>query len=209
MLVVQHDDDAPPGLLGDWLDARGAETVLLRHDRGDRAAPLVAGGGFDRLVSLGSFHAAYDDDVSWQADERAALAAAIEGGVPVLGVCFGGQSLARALGGSVRRAARPTLAWTRCGPPGHEGPWLEWHQDELLAPPDATEVVTAPTGVQHFRVGRHVGLQFHPEVTPAIVERWIAGEREQPPPAGIGEESARLIDRERTFAFFDALLGAG
>src|SRR5439155_1089919 len=77
----------------------------------------------------------------WQPDERAALAAADVAGVPIVGICFGAQSLACALGGGVRRAARPELGWVSVGTRVPEriadGPWFAWHDDELLAPPGA------------------------------------------------------------------------
>src|SRR5436190_13359752 len=102
-LILQHDHNAPAGLLGDWLAER-AEAVTVRLDRGERPPELD---GFDRLVTLGSEHAADDDAIGWQADEQATLRAADAAGVPILGVCFGAQALARALGGGVRRADRP------------------------------------------------------------------------------------------------------
>jgi GMP synthase-like glutamine amidotransferase len=81
-LILQHDHDAPAGLLGDWLAARG-DVVVVRMDRGERPP---APDGFDRVVTLGSERAADDDSVPWQADERAALAATISARVPILGV---------------------------------------------------------------------------------------------------------------------------
>ena len=203
-LVLQHDADAPAGLLGEWLAERG-EVVTVRMDRGERP-PGVA--GFDRVVTLGSEHAADDDSVPWQADEQAALRAADAAGVPILGVCFGAQSLARALGGGVRRASRPELGWVRVGARDasiHDGPWLAWHDDEVLAPPGATVLAANASGVQAYRAGRHVAVQFHPEVTPEIVAAWAKGSK----PELVAETQRRLDEvRPRAFALFDAVVGA-
>ncbi|TML99426.1 MAG: type 1 glutamine amidotransferase [Actinobacteria bacterium] len=201
VLVLQHDHNAPAGLLGDWL-AEHAEVVTVRLDRGERP-PEPA--GFDRVVTLGSEHAADDDGVAWQADEQATLRAADAAGVPVLGVCFGAQALARALGGGVRRAARPELGWVSVGTrvPGviPDGPWLAWHDDEVLAPPGAQLLAANASGVQAYRAGRHVGIQFHPEVTPAIVAGWKGS------PELVAETERRAGEaRERAFALFAALL---
>jgi GMP synthase-like glutamine amidotransferase len=201
-LILQHDHDAPAGLLGDWLVEHG-EVVVARMDRGERPPDPA---GFDRLVTLGSEHAADDDAIPWQADERATLAAADAAGVPILGVCFGAQALARALGGGVRRATRPELGWVTVGTREPalipDGPWLAWHDDEVLAPPGADVLAANPSGVQAYRSGPHVGIQFHPEVTAAIVAGWKAT------PELVAETERRAAEaRERAFALFAALLG--
>jgi GMP synthase-like glutamine amidotransferase len=209
-LVLQHDVDAPPGLLAEWAAARGWTLEVARLDAGaDGADPA----GFDRLVTLGSEHAADDDAIAWQADERRLLAAAIEAEVPIVGICFGGQSLARALGGGVGRAARPEIGWVEVGTAAPElipdGPWFEWHLDEILPPADAEILARNPSGVQAFRSGAHVGLQFHPEVDEAIVGTWAELTTDPRAPADLVESTAREAPaaRERAFALFDALLG--
>jgi GMP synthase-like glutamine amidotransferase len=200
-LILEHDHDAPAGLLGAWLAERG-ELVTVRMHAGGRPPDPA---GFERVVTLGSEHAADDDAVPWQADERATLRAAAAAGVPVLGVCFGAQALARALGGSVRRAARPELGWVHVGTraPGvvPDGPWLSWHDDELLPPPGAEVLAANASGVQAYRAGPHAGVQFHPEVTAEIVAAWGA------PPALVDETERRLEEvRPRAAALFAALL---
>lgn len=211
ILVLQHDADAPAGLLAEWAPARGVELVIVRLDRGELVPDGIA--AFDRVVSLGSEQSADDDDVPWQSVEQATLRAAAEAGVPILGICFGGQSLARALGGGVRRAARPEIGWVSVGArvaDFDDGPWLEWHRDEILPPQDAEILAANASGVQAFRLGPHVGLQFHPEVTEAIVGTWADAAREDARvPPRLREQTAELLAgsvRERSYALFDALL---
>jgi GMP synthase-like glutamine amidotransferase len=200
-LILEHDDNAPAGLLGQWLAARD-ELVTVRLHAGERP-PAVA--GFARVVTLGSEQAADDDSVPWQADERATLRAAEAAGVPVLGVCFGAQSLARALGGGVRRAARPELGWVHVGTRAPDlvpdGPWLSWHDDELLAPPGAEVLAANASGVQAYRAGIHAAVQFHPEVTTEIVTAWGGS------PELVAETERRMDEvRPRAAALFAALL---
>jgi GMP synthase-like glutamine amidotransferase len=219
ILVLQHDPDAPAGLLADWAVARDVALEVVRLDVGERV-DLRELGRYQRLISLGSAHAADDGAVTWQAFERETLRAADAAGVPILGICFGGQSLAVALGGGVRRAARPEIGWVSIGvldgadadpvaPLTDDGPWLEWHRDEILPPAGSEILAHNASGVQVWRIGAHVGLQFHPEVDPEIVGAWIAHNREDASvPSDLAEQTAALAQtaRERAFALFDALL---
>jgi GMP synthase-like glutamine amidotransferase len=185
------------------------ETVRL--ERGDLVPEGIR--AYDRVVTLGSEHAADDDSVAWQAVEQATLRAAVEADVPVLGICFGGQSLARALGGGVRRAALPEIGWVSIGSLDDaidDGPWFEWHHDEILPPQGASVLARNASGVQAFRLGPHVGLQFHPEVDVAIIDAWLAiAKADDDVPPRLLEETQELLAgpvRERAFALFDALL---
>ena len=133
------------------------------------------------IVSLGSDWSVYWDHVaSSVAAEAHVLRTAHEAGVPVLGVCFGGQMLAHTLGGSVFRAKTPEIGWfsVETSPEWNifkQNVWFQWHYDCFSAPAGATELASGVEGCQAFTVGRSLGLQFHPEVTPQIVARWSSG----------------------------------
>jgi GMP synthase-like glutamine amidotransferase len=135
-------------------------------------------GEYDLVVSLGSERAAYDDAVPWVPRELRILAAAADADVPVLGICFGGQLLARALGAEAMRAQTVEIGWVpiRTFEPAlvDEGPWLQWHYDTFTLPPGAKLVAESPAGPQAYTVGRSLGVQFHPEVTAEIVANWVS-----------------------------------
>ena len=79
---------------------------------------------------------------------------------------------------------------------------LAWHKDELLTPPRAEILAANESGVQAYRAGRHLGIQFHPEVTPEIVAAWNGA------PELVAETERRADEaRDRAFALFSALLG--
>jgi GMP synthase-like glutamine amidotransferase len=178
-VILQHQDDAPAGLVLDALRDRelGWNVVHL-----DRREPLPAADTVALAVCLGSDAAADDERPEWVLRERDWLRAADLAGVPVLGLCFGAQALAIALGGGVGRARRPERGWIRIGSRAPDlipdGPWLEWHDDVIALPPDAELLAENASGPQAYRISRHLGLQFHPEVTAAIVAEWVAGSRE-------------------------------
>jgi GMP synthase (glutamine-hydrolysing) len=209
-LFIQHQEDVPPGLIGERVEQHGVEVHVLRAAPGAYPDPRA----FDFVVPLGSGESAYDDDVPWIRDERAFLRAAIDADVPVFGICFGSQILADVLGGSVRRGERPEIGWMNVDTDEpaliEPGPWLVWHFDVLTPPPDGREVARTPLGTQAFTAGPHLGVQFHPEATPASVGSWAeayadAVRRLGPTPEALVEETARGLDaaRRRAHKLFD------
>ena len=178
---LQHSATDVPGVLGDYLDGLGFTVSTHRADHGP--ASLPAPGSFDLLVVMGSIESVTDAGVPWIAPERRLVGAAVRDGVPVLGVCFGGQLLAEVLGGSVERASRPEIGWRRLDTDDAAtvpaGPWLDWHEDAFTCPPGARPVARTDVSLHAFVDGPHTGVQFHPEVTRPVVESWIGDARER------------------------------
>lgn len=132
---------------------------------------------WDLIVTLGSRWHAYDPGPisSWFPDEVEFLRAADRAGVPVLGVCFGAQALAVALGGTVAPCGRSQIGWhvISASSPALAGEWFEWHSDCLRPPSEAEVLATDEVGVQAFRLRRNVGVQFHPEVGLEHLRWWL------------------------------------
>ena len=196
---LQHSVSDVPGILADLAVERELEVTVHRPDHGD--AGLPATGSFDLLVVMGSIESVYDTSVPWIAPERALVARAVDDGVPVLGVCFGGQLLAEVLGGSVAPASRTEIGWAEVRtedpstvPPG---PWLNWHDDAFTCPPGSVPVAISDVSPQAFVAGVHTGVQFHPEVTATVVHAWIDDARDRD---GVSDE-----DVDRLVSGFDAV----
>ena len=196
MLVIQHEAMTPAGLMTAWLAEQQASVDTLRIDEDAR---LVDPRKYDLVVSLGSELAAYDDSIPWVSREVFFLEDAIEADVPVLGLCFGAQMLARVLGAEAHRAEKPEIGWVRIETSQPdlvaEGPWFEWHFDTFTAPPGADVIARTDVGPQAYVAGRNLGVQFHPEVTAEIIEGWMQGAERQLRAVGVNPKA--LLDDTR------------
>jgi len=192
-LVLQHEQPTPGGLILDWLDEKGAQIDLHRIDVEDRR---IEPGDHDVIVSLGSEFAAFDDAVDWIPKEMDLLRRASEHDVPVLGICFGGQLLARTLGARCWRSEISEIGWlpVRTTDPSlvPEGPWFQWHFDTFEPPRGATLVAENDAGPQAYTIGRSLGTQFHPEVTPEIMDDWVRVYRHELDAEGV--DADRLLE---------------
>jgi GMP synthase-like glutamine amidotransferase len=208
-LILQTQDNCPPGLLANWSASRGVALDVLRVDRWSE---LPSPSGYTFAVLLGSDESAAGSPQPWVEREVEWIRRADASGLAVLGICFGAQALAVALGGAITRLPTPERAWieleTSDGEQIPAGPWLALHDDRITLPPFAYELARNDFGPQAFTVGRHLGVQFHPEVTPPILSRWLADKADR-----VADVRAALLTdaRERcrtaaaaAFALFDA-----
>jgi GMP synthase-like glutamine amidotransferase len=191
LLVVEHGAHAPAGVLADWAASRSLriETIALHAGEALPGAP-----GCDAAVVLGSELTAFDDTVPWLAGELAFIERMLAAPVPVLGICFGAQALARVLGARLYRLPEPEIGWAKVAsehPCVAEGPWLSWHRDAFELPAGAAQLAANEVGVQAFGYGPHAGLQFHPEATQPIAASWLRFA--DPPP---GEEITGPLFRD-------------
>jgi GMP synthase-like glutamine amidotransferase len=214
VLIIQHEDPTPPGLVTEWLDEHEADAERFRIDLEDREVDPTR---YDLIVSLGSEFAAFDDSRSFVPREARLMGRAVEADVPVLGLCFGGQMLARVLGGEVYRGPESEIGWlpvrTRDPELVPEGPWFQWHFDTFTTPPGASLIAESDLGPQAFVAGRSLGLQFHPEVTPEIMDDWVRAYRHElddegvDPDALLEETEQRAKESRRTsWQLFDRYL---
>jgi GMP synthase-like glutamine amidotransferase len=204
-LILQHEAPTPPGLMTAWLAAQGAQVQVLRIDEADDEVKV---GDYDLIVSLGSEFAAFDDSIHFVPREVRVFQDALDADVPILGLCFGGQMLARVLGSRLFRSEQAEIGWLPVRTHDAElvstGPWFQWHFDSFTPPPGATLIAETDAAPQAFVAGRSLGLQFHPEVTPEIMTDWVRAYPHELEAEGVdpqrllAETQRRAADAKRT-----------
>lgn len=182
--VVENMADTPLGLVGQALDESRADVTLFRPYRD---AVLPAPDDHDGLIVLGGEQNARDDAAHpYLPGLAAAMAGFGAAGRAVLGICLGGQLLARAHGAENRIGGAREFGWTEIAltDRGREDPVFaaldrafpafQWHDDTFDLPEGAAHLATS-AGVAHqaYRVGRaSYGVQFHFEAGRAVVRHW-------------------------------------
>jgi GMP synthase (glutamine-hydrolysing) len=200
--IVQHVSYDGEGNIGHALRRAGKPWVNVRPFAGD---PVPDAADLSGLVVLGAPGGSADDQGSEHlVAERRLIVEAVGLGLPVLGVCFGAQLLAVALGGGVvtdgaLEVGMGSAALTDAGRSDpvlgsrdRELTVLHWHRHTYLPPPGAVRLATSGAGTeQAFRVHDKVyGLQFHVEinhdVAAVIADQMPAGALE---PAAVARAS--------------------
>jgi GMP synthase-like glutamine amidotransferase len=183
VLSLIHDDNAPTGTFGDAVRSRGGELTEWNIARGLPPEPAEM---FDAVfVFGGGMHVDQEEQHPWLRGEDEVLKTLLAEGVPLFGVCLGGQLIAKAAGGRVGPAAREEVGWhavelteeASSDPVFAEAPnrfdAFQWHSYAFELPPDAVPLARNSLSLQAYRLGdRTWGTQFHAEVTEPIVRGW-------------------------------------
>ena len=175
VLVIGNRVDPDAGYVGDRFSELGfALSRVWRED----GLPIKVPPGTTVALLLGSeWSVAAPVAPEVLAAECALVRAAGSAGVPVLGLCYGAQVLAHAYGGRVSAAPHPEVGLVSIEtvdetivPPG---PWWAFHSDVIEPPEDARVLASNGCGVQAFELPGALGVQFHPEVRPSVLEEWL------------------------------------
>ncbi len=163
-------------------------------------------GQVDLLLIMGGPMSVNDPD-PWIAQEMACVQQAMAGGIPTLGICFGSQLLAKALGGTVGPGPKFEIGMVpvHLTPEGKIDPIFgnlpetfsvfQWHGEGITLTSEGVPLVASPEfPVQAFRYEDHVyGLLFHPEIEQHSIPVMC---RECPQDVLRGGVSAAVMERE-------------
>lgn len=184
-LILAHDHMSPAGPVQDRFAYHGfdidyrvvvpEESFTTPNVHFDYPEPTP----FDVIVTLGAPWGAWDDDTigNWLLPEIEWVKGIVTSGQPMLGICFGGQVMARALGGSVARAPKNEIGWHEVWSDRDEiiatGRWFQFHYDRFTVPPGAIEIARNPAAPQAFTTHHSLGVQFHPELVTDTLIGWL------------------------------------
>lgn len=177
ILQTGHAPDALRAAHGDYPDmfARllaGHGLSFARYDVEAMEFPASAKAAEGWLIT-GSRHGVYEDH-PFIPPLEAFIREATGAGVPVVGICFGHQIIARALGGEVEKFRG---GWA-VGPTEYqiEGQTFRlnaWHQDQVIRPPLGARTVGTAPACPHAALiygDRAFSVQPHPEFDRAFTE---------------------------------------
>jgi GMP synthase (glutamine-hydrolysing) len=188
VLAIRHVAFEHLGTLAPLLAGKGFRIRYLDAGLGELSTRAATDA--DLLVVLGGPIGADEEDrYPFLRDELDLLDRRLASGRPTLGICLGAQLMARVLGSRVYRGPAKEIGWgpLRLTPPGERSalaglaashcPVLHWHGDTFDLPPDAERLASTDiTPNQAFALGPKVlGLQFHLELDPREIERWLVG----------------------------------
>lgn len=184
VLFIVHQANSCPGYVGVWFRRHGYRLDICRPFAGDPLPETLA--GHCGAVIFGGPQSANDGfdyirrEIDW-------IGVALKEQAPFLGICLGAQMLARHLGARVDHCphghveigyhpVRATVAGERIG--GFPSHVYHWHREGFDLPSGSELLATADGAYpnQAFRYGEAaLGVQFHPEITYQLVNRWSGG----------------------------------
>ena len=202
VLAIVNQRDAGPGVFAGAAASAGHELVEWAPAEGPPPDPDAWGAA---IVLGGAMNVDQEGEHPWLRDEKRLVGGLLDRDTPVLGVCLGAQLLVEVAGGAAGRAERPEIGWheveltaeAKGDPvigalPGRFEAFM-WHSYEATPPDGAAPLGRSPVCLQAYRVGdRAWGIQFHAEVTEAIVLAWLADYRKDRDAVRLGVDPGEL-----------------
>ncbi|MBD0413948.1 glutamine amidotransferase [Oryzicola mucosus] len=183
ILIVLHQERSSPGRVGQVLSQYGFDLDIRRPPLGD-ALPKTLEHHVGAVVFGGPMSA--NDEHDYIRQETEWLAVPLRENKPLLGICLGAQMLSNHLGGTVAGHGEGLveIGWYPLRATGEGRKLMHWpemvyqfHREGFSLPRSAELLATADTYPnQAFRYGSNAwGIQFHAELTRAMMQRWVVG----------------------------------
>jgi GMP synthase-like glutamine amidotransferase len=186
VLIVQHAPHEHPAAVRRALESQGIQTLWIHPYRGE---PYPDPSEIRGMISLGGPMGANDSDLyPWIRTECELMRQCVAARKPIVGICLGGQMLARAMGAKVEKNRKSEIGWFKIqvnsaglrdpilGSAGASPTVYHWHNDTFHLPKGAELLASSEiTDRQAFRIEEFAyGFQFHPEADHQLVHEWLA-----------------------------------
>ena len=211
VLRIVHDEYSGGDRASTCLPALGVEFETLCPRNGDRLPPV--NDEFDAAIVYGGVESANSSD-AYVREELAWIERWVATDKPFLGLCLGGQMLAKALGAEVSRHPEGVEEWgfyevhptDTGGAFMRDTMWMYAAHNEGFELPEGGELLLSGATFPHqafcYRDNAY-GLQFHPECTPAMMHMWLDLGRDDLGKPGTHEPERQITDS----AHYDLAMG--
>ena len=185
ILILKHVEIEGPETIGQFFTDEGFEIRVLDLYKGDRLPKTFD--HLDAVISLGGPMNVYEEDkYPFIKEENVFLRGILERGIPFMGICLGGQLIAKASGSKVGRSPEKEIGFlpVQLTAAGKKDPLFQgvagaldvfqWHEDMFEVPAAGTLLASSPACPhQAFRAGQCAyGVQFHIEITDQSIREW-------------------------------------
>ena len=180
ILIILHQATSTPGRIGSLLEKRGYKLDVRRPALGEKL-PISLNGSHEAAIMFGGPMSANDND-DFIKYEKDWINIPIKENKPFLGICLGAQLLSCTLGGNIETKDNVEIGYYPIIPTDIGKKLLKWpsfvHQwhREWMQPPKNTDIlaVNEDGDPQAFRYSEKIfGIQFHSELTLAMINRWL------------------------------------
>ena len=176
------------GYLATFLDEQNIPWQLVKVDEGEPIPSSIL--AYSGMVLMGG-SMSVNDNLPWMAPLLTLIREARDHDIPLLGHCFGGQLMSKALGAEVTKNPTKEIGWGEVTVSQNEiaKNWFgnietfnafHWHGETFSLPQGAIHLLSSPyCQNQAWSMGKHLALQTHIEMTTEMVIKWCEeGEKE-------------------------------
>lgn len=193
VIIFRHAHNEGPGHIESFLLQRKIPYSIVKIDQGEEITTDIS--KYSGLVFMGG-PMSVNDDLPWITDSLALIREALANNLPVMGICLGGQLMAKAMGADITRNPEPEFGWlpVQAISTDSSHDWLNnipasfdafhWHSETFSLPEGAERILASDACAnQGFVIGNSIAMQCHIEMTEDLVRDWAANNDDLPPPA--------------------------
>jgi GMP synthase-like glutamine amidotransferase len=223
--VIASRFDPDTGYVGERLQERGVDLHFVWRNRPEKLHDVEKRS--DLLILMPTGWTVLDADWNREiAAEKALVRRALDRKIPMLAICYGAHLVASVIGSPIEPCVEAEIGWVSvetnevalCEP----GPWFVFHRNswiESSLPIEAKSIARSAISPQAFQYHRTLAVQFHPEATSEMIDRWLSEGADKVSAAGVNSsevraqssalaESARERGHRLVDYFLEAVAGA-